>query len=217
MWNRELFNKVCNEIVKQQSFRGKAIFSKENLYECLAEEETINVSPETIKKWTQRNSKGPRNPEDLKAIEELLGVQFWSDNNLQIPTVQYSDITKQNIQKCFSIIKNYLESWEVEDESRYAEMTVAIDRLKVAIPKDIFDKIMDFIKCEIAPLVYEHDTIFSSMYKEEYGHYDENHVFVIKDGKLNKVLEEYLKIVMDVEKRFDEFSTKELSPILLTI
>lgn len=54
------------------------------------------------------------------------------------------------------------------------------------------------------------------MYNEEYGFFDEDHVFHIKGEKeFNQMLGEYLKVVHNVETRLDEFAMKELSPVIL--
>ena len=55
-----------------------------------------------------------------------------------------------------------------------------------------------------------------TMYNEEYGFFDEDHVFHIKGEKeFNQMLGEYLKVVHNVETRLDEFAMKELSPVIL--
>ena len=214
MWCRDKFNDVCSKIKEQGEFHGYPIYSKEELYEKIADE--IHIPKERIKKWTQQGSKGPRNPEDLKAIEELFGISFWNYSDYQSPYNSCSDFSKKSTQKCYQIIKKYLQSWDLENESRLVKMVGKIDKLRVSIPPDIYKKIQKFITEEIDALTYDYENIFSAMYNEEYGFFDEDHVFHIKGEKeFNQMLGEYLKVVHNVETRLDEFAMKELSPVIL--
>lgn len=214
MWNSKLFNETCNKIVKEQgAFEGELVSSKEFLYVKIAD--ALNVSNELVKKWTQSKSKGPREQDTLKKLEDLLGIELWDYSDCKIPYVKYSESCKRSIQKCYDILKDYLHSDEVENESNYAQMRLEIDKHKISIPDDIFKQIINFIDEKIEPIIYDYEKVFASLHTEEYGYTDDSGVFHVKGEKeFIQILGKRIQIIMDIEGQLDEFVMKVLSPIL---
>lgn len=214
MWNRQKFKDTCDKIVTDKhEFKGKPIFSREELYEYLELE--IHVNKETIKRWTQKGSKGPRNIEDLEKIEEVLGMKFWESEEETSKKIQCSELGKENLQKCYELLKDHIASMEVESEQRLADLSLEIDKLKFAIPTEIYEKIRGFIEQEFFPMVYEYECIFEALHNEEYGEYNENHVFCVKgEEQMQKIIMEYFEILFSVDEKLEKFALEELAPIL---
>ena len=214
MWNRQKFKDTCDKIVTDQhEFNGNPIFSRECLYEYLESE--IHVNKETIKRWTQTGSKGPRNLEDLRKIEEVFEMEFWESEKDTAKKIRCSELGKENIQKCYELLKDHIASMEVEDEQRLADLTSEIDKLKLAIPPEIYEKIEIFIKEEFFPMVYEYERVFEALHKKEYGEYDENHTFCVKrEEEMQKIIMEYFKILLSVDEKLEKFASEELAPLV---
>lgn len=214
MWLYETFKKTCEIIAKEQGiFLGKRVKSKEQLYDLLSEK--LNLSRDVIKKWTQPNSKGPSNPTDLKNVEDLLGIKLWNYSDCRFPSIQYSEQCKHNTQKCYILLKDYLNSEDVEDESYYIKVRFEIDKLKIAIPDNIFSQIIEFIDKEIKPIIYNPEEVFASLYTEKYGVMGNDGTFHIKDeSALYQILGKHIEIIIDIEKKLDEFALTVLSPVL---
>lgn len=151
----------------------------------------------------------------LKDVENLLGLELWDYSDCMVPYTQYSDVSKMSIQKCYDILKDYLHSDDVENEECYVEMRMEIDKLKISIPNDIFQKIVEFIDKEIDPIIYESDKVFASLYTEEYGFMDGAGVFHIKgEEEFKQILGKHIEIMIGIENKLDEFAVSELAPIL---
>lgn len=213
MFNKELFNQKCTEIVKEGCFQGHNISNKTELFDIIGEK--LHLSGETIKKWCHRGKYIPGNPDYLNDLENLIGVKLWNYKNPKISHPPYSQTCQNSISECYSILKHYVNSDNAEDEEHYLSMRLEIETLKLALPTELFNKIITFIESEISPLVYEQDTIFASMYSEEYGFVDDNGIFNIKgEDEFIQMIGKYIQVMIGVEEKLEAFSVQEFFPIL---
>ena len=58
MFRAELFSELCKRARDDEMFNGEKVFSKEEVYQKIAP--LCYTTPEQVKSWTLKNSKGPR-------------------------------------------------------------------------------------------------------------------------------------------------------------
>lgn len=66
MFESKLFSELCDEAKKEEVFNGKPVHSKEEVYQEVAV--LCNMSPETVRKWACKGSKGPRDANRKKDL-----------------------------------------------------------------------------------------------------------------------------------------------------
>lgn len=210
---------MIETIVKEGTFKGEAIKNKEDLYRKLSV--ALYVSYDTVKGWTRQSSKGPGDKEVLKDIENLLNTKLTiKDEEKKVVeetevNKSYSSFVKEKIYTCYKLMAEYLTSDDVEDENAYCDMRNEIIKMKVCIPKEIFDKITKFAEDHLEPIIYDRDNFFADMYTEEFGYMDENHCFHIKDeDAIHKQAGIYYTKLFDLTDQLEEFGMKEIYPIL---
>ena len=143
MWNSKVYVKILNAIAEQGAFRGNPVKNKEALYQLLADE--LHMSYHAVKGWTREKSNGPGDEDVLKHLKILLGTDLSNATKInykeeeKMATV-FSDFVKTNIQKGYNLMIDYIMSDDVEDEDVYCKMREELSKLRVAIPKAIFDK-----------------------------------------------------------------------------
>lgn len=216
MWNRKLFNKIISELKKKKIIDGRVVKSKEDIYKYLAKK--LFVSVDTVKGWTRLKSRGPRDPQVRKELEVILGVALWMDievDEMEDKKTSYSDFVKKNISECYSLMKDYLHSEDIQEEEVYCIMRFELEKKRISIPKHIFKKISNFADEYLDPIVYDYDNLFKECYTSDIGHYKDN-VFQIdtEDGTMKHISRFFNKII-EIEKKLDDFAMKELYPILI--
>lgn len=128
---------------------------------------------------------------------------------------QYNQLTKKSLMEVSRIIKNLLQSGDVTQEKDYCEMLSKLELEKPAIPEELFDRIMAFIKQNIEPLVYDYDNVFAELHSPDNGYFDEDLVFHIHSDKcFATMLVQYYGIILGVEKKWNEFCSEKLAPII---
>ena len=130
-------------------------------------------------------------------------------------TIKLNDFSKNAVWKCYELMKNYLHDDEVEYESCFVAMFQEIDKIKIAIPEAIYQKITQFMDDSLAPIVYEREKTFSACYSDEVGFYNAEGRWEIRDEEgMKKLCMEFMLKLMEVEDELDEFAMKELYPLL---
>lgn len=97
----------------------------------------------------------------------------------------YSDYTKNNIEKCFNLMLQYVDVASIESEEAYCNMRVNIRKMQIVIPEDIYEKINTFADDFLAPIIYE-EGYWDFLEKGELGSYDESGSFCLKDEQSTK-------------------------------
>lgn len=216
MWNRELFNKIISELKKKKSIDGNLVNSKEEIYDYLSKK--LFVSVDTVKSWTRPHSRGPRDKKVIKELEELLGMNlltYIEIDEMEDRDDSYSDFVKKNIFECYSLMKNYLHSDDIEEEETYCIMRFELEKKRISIPKHIFKKISDFADEYLDPIIYDYDNLFKECYASDIGYY-ENDVFHIytEEGTMKHIGRFFNKII-EIENKLDDFAMNELYYILI--
>lgn len=221
MWNTKLYKVILDTIVKEGTYRGKAIKNKEDLYRKLSTE--LYVSYDTVKGWTRQSSKGPGDKDVLNDLEKLLNTTLTTKDKEEVVMEEtemnksYSNFVKEKIYRCYELMLNYLAEKNFEDEAPYCEMRNEIIKMKVCIPKVIFEKITAFIDENLDPIVYDHDNYFSEVYTEDFGYRDEDGVFhftVKNEEEMRKHVGLYFEKLFELMDRVEEFGMKEIYPVL---
>lgn len=219
MWNSDLYNKALKQIKERGSFKGQFVKSKEEVYWLLSKE--LYVSYHAVKGWSRKESTGPGDKHVLEKLKSLLGTDMMDNEQDRIKEVTevkaiYSDFIKNNIQKAYDLLLDYLYSDEIEDEDEYCKMRENLAKLQIAIPKEIYNKIEKCADEYLEPIIYDRENFFAELYSEELGHFDEKHVFHLRDeDAMLKYMGLFFKKIFNVRKCIEEFGIKELYPILI--
>lgn len=219
MWNRILYAEIIKKIARQGILDGNKVNTKEDVYKYLSEK--LFVSYHTVKGWTRAASHGPGDKETLKNLEKLFGVSLEiadtkKEKGDTVMGNRYSDFVKRQIMECYTLMKDYLRSENVEDENTYCEMRSEMDKRKIAIPKSVYEKITNFANEHLDPIIYDEKNTFASLYTEDIGYYDKKGVFHTRsEEKTIEFCGRFLDILLKIEQELDDFAMKELYPILI--
>lgn len=221
MWDREKYCKTITEIVRAGRFIGEPVKSKEDVYKLIGSE--MGATRETVIGWTRATSHGPGGGvEALKQLEALLNVRLTKSVEADVTEEvvmagTYSNFVKENIKKAYELIADYLMSEEVEDENAYCEMLAEVEKLEIAIPKEIYVKIKNFIDMYVDQIIYDTDEFFADMHTEEFGYWDDEHCFHLKNEDATlKFCCMFMEKLLDIRNKLQEFAMKELYPILVS-
>ena len=95
-------------------------------------------------------------------------------------------------------------------------MALEVEKYKIAIPSELYNKIDAFISKNLAPIVYDCKSTFSACTTDEIGFYNEDGSFVVRDDDgLKKMCCAFLGKLFDIEDALDKFAMEELQPWLL--
>lgn len=213
MWKYDVFNQCCIEIKKRRSFLNEHPSTFDAICRIIGEH--VNVSKDVVHKW--RFEKGPH-PTDLsiiKTVENLLGVPLWDFSDCRLLEEVYSESCKNNLQACYSLMKDYLQPHNMNDDKAYQALLRNIDKHKLAIPENVYKKIIDFTKTELSILTNATDRFYPLLDAESYGVIDENGIFTPYDqNSYNAFLSEHLNILTHIERKLDTFASLHIAPIL---
>lgn len=221
MWN-EKFYKVALRKIKDEGFINKQpVNTLEDIYEVLSK--ILNYSADTIKGWGRPKSTGPMDVELYARLEELLCVPAGSlskekeeTEEVKVQKPMLSDFNKNVILHCYEIMKDYLHDEEMENENCFSDMYAEIEKLRIAIPQDVYDKICTFIDENLAPIIYERIETFSECYTEKIGFFNEDGVWQVKTEEgMKEMCMAFLMKTMEIEQHLDEFAMTELHPLLV--
>ena len=210
------YREAVNNAYMQGEFAGESVSSKQEIYERISDE--LHKSYDTVRKWANPKSNGSGDPKDIYKLEELFGVSLREETSKD-PELSCSECAKESIRSAYSIIKEYINSEAPEEEERFIEMINSIDKIKIAIPTQLFEQIQEFINAYLRPMVYDYLTVFSEEFSEEFGEWGENGTFCIKEpdtkGRFMKMLEIHVRKIMEIEEEFDKFAIEHMQPYIL--
>lgn len=218
MWNVDLYKRMLVNAAREGNFNGRAVKNKEAIYRYLSAQ--LYVSYDTVKSWTRARSTGPGDKIVLSELEAMFNVKLTTKDKEEGITVmckeKYSDFVKQNIKQCYELVMDFVQEGEIEDEESYCKMRRQFDKMKVWVPREVYDKILDFIDTYLDSIIYGDDNIFSDMYTEELGYYDEEHCFHLRNEEATfKFTGMFFEKLIQLEKKLEELGMKELYPIFI--
>lgn len=167
-FNNILFRQILAHLAKNtRELDGKYFRNRQELYQILAE--ACCVQPETVRSWT-KIEKSP-NPTSLDRLEQVLNVEpgFFAvseDTTLSImdkyritkeKVIMVSDFIKEKIYDLNASILAYFEDVNESDE-RLDELWWAIERLRIALPNDVYDAAKIFLQQDLADFVNERES-----------------------------------------------------------
>lgn len=127
-----------------------------------------------------------------------------------------TDFNKNAIFECYKLMKDYLHDDEVESEKCFSKMSEEVDKLKIAIPQEIYGKIDQFIGDNLAPIVYEPEETFKECYSDDIGFYNDRGQWEIRDDEgMKNLCKAFILKLFDIEDELEEFAMKELHPLLV--
>ena len=128
---------------------------------------------------------------------------------------QVSDFAKGLILENNIKIKDFIRNFKggQGDKEDFGNLCLAIDCNKLGIPTEIQKKIDDFIEKALAPMVYEHDTVFSEARYIGTMIDGVQHIDSEEDAK--KMCVAFIRVLLEIEKQWDDFVEEELKPYLV--
>lgn len=221
MWNVKAYKRVLQEIKDSGFFNGKSISTKEEIYKELAK--CLFQNYETVKSWTRPTSGGPGDENVRKELEEMLGLTAGALTSNQseekgktMQDIRLTDFNKSMILRCYELMKDYLHDEDMESEDCFSHMFCEVEKLKIAIPAVVYEKICQFIDDKLAPIIYEREDTFAECYREELGFYNEEGIWEAKDEEsVKKMCMAFILKTMEIEQELDAFAMEELQPLLV--
>lgn len=129
----------------------------------------------------------------------------------------FTDFNKEQLFHIYLAVKRFL----VEDlsEDNLLVLEEAISNRRICLPDKLYNSLMSFYEEELSPLVYDYHNVFAENHTEEFGKYDDEGRFVIRNSEDDEITKRYIGIYLDVlyrvEKRFDEYAKLNLQPYLI--
>lgn len=219
MWNRELYIAMIHQIVKNGSFMGECIGSKEDFYKCICSK--LHVSYNTVKSWCRKDRNGPGDEDVLSDLEEMLGVKLTKENKqeavkeeIDVEGKKYSNFIKKSVKMAYDLMYDYVNGEDIENENTYCKMRSDLRKLRISIPRKIYEKIEEFADKNLEPIIYD-DTYWDFMKKDELGYIDENGSFHLKNEEATfEYMGMFLTKTIEIGDALEEFGMKELYPVL---
>lgn len=211
MFQVERFNDVCKKIKSAGTFRGFPVLSKTDVYGIIADE--LLVSQETVRKWASKNSSGPRTKSMLEDLESIVGVGLWKAEK-SYTEKQYSEISKKAIFDVYGFVNDYFTQLDCIDEECWVKTFARIESLRLGIPDEDYEKIVNYLHDNIEDMIYDEKTVFAELHTEKYGYYDEKGVFVIDDNKFTAFMGKYFEIIMKRHTDFQDFMISNYADIV---
>lgn len=211
MFNYQKFSAICNEIKKVGNFKGQPVFSKTDVYGIIADE--LLISQETVRKWASKNSSGPRTKEMLEDLESVVREKLWEVKEVLLEK-HYSEITKKAILDVYGYVNDYFNNMDCIDEECWVKTFAKIESLRLGIPDEDYEKIVNYLRDNIEDMIYDEEIVFAELHTEKYGHYDEKGVFVIDDDKFTAFMGKYFEILMKRQTDFQDFMISNYADIV---
>ena len=221
MWNVKAYKKALQEIKESGKFNGKQIKTKEEIYKELAQ--LIYQQYDTIKSWTRPTSGGPGDDSIRMDLEKALGVPegaFVTNTDSKrgetMQAVRLTDFNKNAILRCYELMKDYLHDDQMEHEECFSQMFTEIEKQRIAIPGEVYEKICQFIDETLAPIVYEREETYPECYSDDIGFYNEEGIWEVRDEEsLKRMCMAFIMRTMEIEQALDKFAMDELHPLLV--
>lgn len=129
-----------------------------------------------------------------------------------------SETTRKAILDCYAAMKDYLHDDNVDNGDCLVELKRKISKNEIAIPASIYERIQDFIKEELDPIIDSPRTVFETCYTEKIGSFDENNeLFIIESEEGAELMAiNFFLTIFKIEERLEMFGREVLRPYLLT-
>lgn len=126
-----------------------------------------------------------------------------------------SYISQQVIMEDNKYIKSFIRNFKggQGDEEDFVTLTNNLDDNRLAIPTELQVKIDDFVERELAPMVYEPDIVFAE--SNSAGTTIDGIQYIDTDEDAVKMMSGFLRILIEVEQKWDDFAELELKPYLV--
>ncbi len=153
--------------------------------------------------------------EEKEIYNEFIGKVDAEDDDAGL-MFHVSDVTRNAIFNAYCLMKDYLYQGDVEDEECFCDMRYEVEKLKMLIPDCLFKEIDEFIDETLAPIVYDHDTVFADCMTDDIGYFDEDGSFHIHDEEtMTKFAMNFHKVIYEIGQELDEFAMKTMRPYLV--
>lgn len=116
----------------------------------------------------------------------------------------------------YELMKDYLHDENMDDEDCFSRMWSEVQKYRILVPYEIYDKVNVFIDNNLAPIIYERESTYAACYTDDIGHYNEEGAGVIKSEEaLKQMCMNFMLKTVEIEEALDRFALKELQPYLV--
>lgn len=120
-----------------------------------------------------------------------------------------NEFTKKRIYMINCYMKDFIHNFKggEGDEEDRAHLQDVVEKELFALPEGLAEKIRDFIKSEIDPLVDAPDISFpiaAAMNRT-----------ANTDEEISRIFAEFFRVLFETEQSWDEFAARELKPLLV--
>lgn len=214
------FREILKSIVEKKELNGDRISSKQQLYMWIGE--ALHVSPDTVKYWQRDKSSGPdpRTPELLKELEDYLGYPGALQNKINIEEEKtedkrmdkVSEFQKEQIMEIYEVLKSFVSEMAIENEDEYYRIRAVIERKQLVLPETIFNAILQFMDNVVEEYVFEAEY---PDFTEEEAEYENGVMNIKTDAAFNKLMNQFLERLHELDEKIDQFAERELKAYLL--
>ena len=210
---------IQRDIEKHSREKGR-ISSKQQLYMWIGE--ALHVSPDTVKYWQRDKSSGPdpRTPELLKELEDYLGYPGALQKKINIEEEKtedkrmdkVSEFQKEQIMEIYEVLKSFVSEMAIENEDEYYRIRAVIERKQLVLPETIFNAILQFMDYVVEEYVFEAEY---PDFTEEEAEYENGVMNIKTDAAFNKLMNQFLERLHELDEKIDQFAERELKAYLL--
>ena len=184
--------------------------------------EALHVSPDTVKYWQRDKSSGPdpRTPELLKELEDYLGYPGALQKKINIEEEKtedkrmdkVSEFQKEQIMEIYEVLKSFVSEMAIENEDEYYRIRAVIERKQLVLPETIFNAILQFMDYVVEEYVFEAEY---PDFTEEEAEYENGVMNIKTDAAFNKLMNQFLERLHELDEKIDQFAERELKAYLL--
>ena len=214
------FREILKSIVEKKELNGDRISSKQQLYMWIGE--ALHVSPDTVKYWQRDKSSGPdpRTPELLKELEDYLGypgalhkkINREEEKTEDKRMDKVSEFQKEQIMEIYEVLKSFVSEMAIENEDEYYRIRAVIERKQLVLPETIFNAILQFMDYVVEEYVFEAEY---PDFTEEEAEYENGVMNIKTDAAFNKLMNQFLERLHELDEKRDQFAERELKEYLL--
>lgn len=126
-----------------------------------------------------------------------------------------SNFEKTNVMKAYMLLKDFIHDFEggANDEENLGKLNFNLSKLKIAISKQNYEKIENFVESEIFPMVYEFDTVFEK--SNCIGRIENGTRHIDTESELRTMCVYFIETLIEKEDTLEKFMMNEFHSQLI--
>lgn len=220
-WDRDKFKKIIFECQRRRQFTdGSKVAKKREIHWIIAKK--LFKSEETVRGWTKPRSNGPGDIEDVRNLEELLGVSLIKSEEesilLEENEVRLDEFNKQKVFECYEILKNFITEGDIESEEEYVKVRSEISKKRIAMPKSLYDNLSLWIDENLDPIIYDSENVLAFTRTSDLGQYSSDGAFkFLTEEKALKAIGMFMEFLMKLDGKLEQFADENIRPLLINV